>query len=378
MSPSRRAAPGRAAVALAIVLALSACDRSADPRPQPEPSRGAAGSESILAPLEDIVRHVENLGTATLSAEAAKRLVFVAVDIVSGMIVGFDEGGDPLGPLATDPSQKFDLAASADGSRIAFARRFDKPIHRHDVVTMNRDGSDKRLLTRSHPDIGETELRTRRGEGRWAPRYERLAFAPDGRSLLVFAQWSDRREGVFRLAADGSTLDPVAVSTRGEDGAVTYRFPAYARDGRRFACARRLPEADGAEPGVPAPREGIAIVSVDDLSETIVHRSPTGDVRPLDFSPDGASLLVVESDPDAGSRLVVVPLVASGPRVPRTVVTGRNLLGSFSPDGKSIVYSAERADTEDLHVVPAEGGEPRRLTRSGSRVRDPIWLPAAR
>src|SRR5579863_10101857 len=34
----------------------------------------------------------------------------------------------------------------------------------------------------------------------------------------------------------------------------------------------------------------------------------------------------------------------------------------FSPDGKSIAFSATYAGNEDVYVVPAEGGEPKRLT----------------
>ena len=34
----------------------------------------------------------------------------------------------------------------------------------------------------------------------------------------------------------------------------------------------------------------------------------------------------------------------------------------FSPDGKWIAFSAEYAGNLDVYVVPAEGGEPKRLT----------------
>src|ERR1044071_8967385 len=34
----------------------------------------------------------------------------------------------------------------------------------------------------------------------------------------------------------------------------------------------------------------------------------------------------------------------------------------FSPDGKLIAFSAQYAGNTDVYVVPAEGGEPKRLT----------------
>src|SRR5262245_28585727 len=34
----------------------------------------------------------------------------------------------------------------------------------------------------------------------------------------------------------------------------------------------------------------------------------------------------------------------------------------FSPDGKWIAFSGEYAGNQDVYIVPAEGGEPKRLT----------------
>lgn len=41
---------------------------------------------------------------------------------------------------------------------------------------------------------------------------------------------------------------------------------------------------------------------------------------------------------------------------------GMELFPKFSPDGKWIAFSAEYAGTRQVYVIPAEGGEPRRLT----------------
>lgn len=361
-------------IAAACGAALPGCDRTASaPGPSPEAAPRPVNPQSGLAPIEDVVRFVENLGTASLSEESAKRLTFVAIDVSTNSIVGIDADGQPLGPLATDPAQKSDLAVTRDGSRIAFVRRIDQPIKRYDVVTMARDGRDKRILTLAHPDVAETERQARAGNGRKATRYENPYFAPDGRSLVLFAEMPDRREGVFRLDAGGAKLESLAESTRAERGAAHYRFPCLSSDGLRFACVRRVAEAN--DEGLV---EEIVLVTIEGRAESPVHRAaPNVVVRPLAFAPDDSSLLVVEVGGDSDSRLVLLPLGGGGAPA-RTLVTARNAVGSFSPDGRSVVYSAERADSEEIYVVAVEGGDPRRLTRAGGRLRGPVWLPAAR
>jgi len=331
------------------------------PTPKSEPKSG-------LPPIEDVVKLVKNLDSATLPPEALDRLAIVAIDAADRMIVGFDAEGERLGPLATDTALKSDLAATRDGERIAFVRQFDQPLKRSDVVTMARNGGDKKILTLALPDVEETERRARAGAGRSGTRYEGLAFAPDGKSIVLFAEMPNQKEGVFRLDVAALRLDPVAETPRGERGAARFPFPCLSSDGLRFACTRRSPPPPGSV--TPAADE-IVIVSIADRLESTVYRTSEGGARVLSFSPDDSTLLVVETDRDGGARLFLVPLAGGGPK---PLVTGRKIIGSFAPDGRSVVYSAEKAESEDIYVVSVDGGEPRRLTRGGGILRDPIWL----
>jgi tricorn protease len=45
-----------------------------------------------------------------------------------------------------------------------------------------------------------------------------------------------------------------------------------------------------------------------------------------------------------------------------TSFQGQTTNPKFSPDGRSIAFSAEYAGNTDVYVVPVEGGEPKRLT----------------
>jgi dipeptidyl aminopeptidase/acylaminoacyl peptidase len=48
---------------------------------------------------------------------------------------------------------------------------------------------------------------------------------------------------------------------------------------------------------------------------------------------------------------------------------------AWSPDGKSVVYTAYQASGSDLWVVPSTGGAARRLTSTGSSKKQPRWSP---
>jgi Tol biopolymer transport system component/DNA-binding winged helix-turn-helix (wHTH) protein len=87
------------------------------------------------------------------------------------------------------------------------------------------------------------------------------------------------------------------------------------------------------------------------------------------FSPDGAQIAYC-SDRD-GPFEIYVRQLAPGGREIRITADGRgNFEPTWSPNGREIAY-ASRA-LPGLWVVPALGGEPRRLTTFGSR---PAWSP---
>src|ERR1700680_575964 len=54
-----------------------------------------------------------------------------------------------------------------------------------------------------------------------------------------------------------------------------------------------------------------------------------------------------------------------------TSFQGQTTNPHFSPDGKWIAFSGEYAGNFDVYVVPAEGGEPKRLTWHPGRGRAP-------
>ena len=97
------------------------------------------------------------------------------------------------------------------------------------------------------------------------------------------------------------------------------------------------------------------------------------------IAPDGSQIAyVIKSaalDRNEYDTTIVIQSVADG--VERTVSTapGRASAPRWSPDGSQLAYLAEWEGRPQLHVVPAGGGEPRRLTSLAAGVGSPVWSP---
>jgi dipeptidyl aminopeptidase/acylaminoacyl peptidase len=99
------------------------------------------------------------------------------------------------------------------------------------------------------------------------------------------------------------------------------------------------------------------------------------------LSPDGADVVFTRADADwksgrrvthiwrahvGGAELVQLTHGAEGETSPR-----------WSPDGRTIAFTAKRGDDEltQIYLLPADGGEARRLTKHASAVSEVSWTP---
>jgi dipeptidyl aminopeptidase/acylaminoacyl peptidase len=109
------------------------------------------------------------------------------------------------------------------------------------------------------------------------------------------------------------------------------------------------------------------------------------------FSPRGDEIAFLsnhESDPDANNNSDIFAVDFGGQTRQITQTKGCEFDPAWSPDGRSIAYTATRRDVttidsvaEDTHlwVIPAAGGPARELaTDQDRRVRDPHWSPDGR
>jgi len=102
-------------------------------------------------------------------------------------------------------------------------------------------------------------------------------------------------------------------------------------------------------------------------------------------SPGGRDALFTRSDPDwkTGRRVTHIWRVSidsggsGGAPVQLTNGGESENAPRWSPDGKTIAFTAKRGDNDaaQLYLLPIEGGEARQLTTHASAVTDPAWTP---
>jgi TolB protein len=286
-------------------------------------------------------------------------------------------------PGVTTPEAK---ALKHGVQRIAFTRALS--VSEADIWIAAADGSGEVRLTR---DKG-LEM-----SPAWSPDGKRLAFV------------SDRAGGnldLYTVASDGTDL------VRLTDSAGDEMSPAWSPDGATIAVTRSQSE-----------RADIVLVRADHGGETVLTRGQwaswmpdsrellvtegpftngtlalidtvTRKVRPLalkvpnahqgSLSPDGRTVIFSVSDngfsgvPSQWNEELWTADVPDGGALKRLTTRSGNdhWPVSFSPDGKSMVWTAD--DTEggaDLYVARADGTQIRRLTSDPGYDAWPAWAP---
>jgi Tol biopolymer transport system component len=147
--------------------------------------------------------------------------------------------------------------------------------------------------------------------------------------------------------------------------------PAWSPDGRRLLYRQTqdnpiVQNADiwqiDVDPAAPNPRP-------------VLQR--TGDERHRSFSPDGTRI-VFESARDSGDarRPDVYVMDADGSDVRRLTADPAHDEGPvWSPDGRQILFTSDRAGRQEIHRMDAGGSRVRRLTDDPAREESPDWQP---
>jgi eukaryotic-like serine/threonine-protein kinase len=185
---------------------------------------------------------------------------------------------------------------------------------------------------------------------------ESPAISPDGRSVAFTAGVSGKRQVFVRLIAGGAPLQ-------------------ITRDTVDHECPRWSPDSSSIlyfSPAVSGAVQGSIweIPALGGVARRVVTSVGCADVSPTDgrlalfrLAKEGIQLVTAPTD---GSKFDMVAEFA-----PSTYY----LYPRWSPDGKWIAFQRGDSIRFDIFVVPATGGEPRKLTRDNNMMGGFAWLP---
>lgn len=91
---------------------------------------------------------------------------------------------------------------------------------------------------------------------------------------------------------------------------------------------------------------------------------PTGDIASCNndhvISPDGKTLAISVGVPGKGSVIFTLPIDGGTPR--QVTPEGPSYLHGWSPDGKKLVYTAQRNGDYDIYIISLDGSDETQLT----------------
>lgn len=117
----------------------------------------------------------------------------------------------------------------------------------------------------------------------------------------------------------------------------------------------------------------IYVYDVESKRQRLITASKNPTFAPR-WSPDGQTILYSMA---IGGNTDVYKISAGGGGAPvrLTNTPGIDVGGSFSPDGKQIVFESDRSNSQQIYVMYADGSNQRRISFGSGRYATPEWSP---
>jgi Tol biopolymer transport system component/DNA-binding winged helix-turn-helix (wHTH) protein len=242
-------------------------------------------------------------------------------------------------PLTSSSGNEYDPAVSPDGHQVAFA--WIREGEETEDIYVRQLQSETPLRLTDHPDSDR--------QPRWSPDGQRIAFVRgEGADCTIYI--------IPSIGGAEKKLVPC--------GNTRYPAVAWSSDGEWLVLAKKENQPD-------APLH-LQLVSVSTLERRDLTGPPDafwGD-HTAAFSPDGKWIAFIRSRIPGIEDINVVSTDGGEPR--RVTLDNRDITGlAWSPDGRSIVFSSNRAGTYSLWKVRSDGGEPEWITGGGMKLKDP-------
>lgn len=246
---------------------------------------------------------------------------------------------------------------SPDAKRIVYVLTradMERSVYDADLWIINADGSNDAQLTRAKGSDNHP---------RWSPDGSRIAFLSDRDAA---------RNAIWVLAANGGEAEKLT----DEKGSIA-DFE-WSPDGKTIAFVMRDPAPTEKEDvrvvGENARYAHLYLLDVESRKTTRVTRGDF-DIANISWSPDGQRIAADRTPSGVADFHKSDIAVISRTGEVRMLVsrTGADHSAEFSPDGRWVAFesSGGRSDwlaEEQIYVVPAEGGEPRLISRDYNRT----------
>ena len=355
LQPSGRAAAGRPMTIDDLITSI----RVADPQLSPD-----GRTVAFVRTVTDGKTGARNADIWSVAADGSSEPKPFVAGEKSENTPRFSQNGRVLTFISSRDGDPQVYVANADGSNVrkvtSLAMGVEPPL------IVSADGSRVAFVSDVYPACRDEACNAKEKE-----QNEKNPVKARHISRLLYRHWDSWRENVrhhvfVTEVESGRTIDVTAGDfdsppTQQEDAAI-----AFSPDGKEIAF---VSNREGVDREAWTTNNDVFVVSVDGGEPRKLTQNPAADVQPV-FSADGKSLFVrAQRRPGFESDRWYLDVYdrASGSR--RTVFETPDLsVSDFSlgNDGSTIWFTAGQNARENLFVVPAAGGTPKRVAEGGA------------